>query len=134
MSAFKLQSKPFTIILLVISLFLPLVATTNAQDRQQPNGISVGRPKVFDNRTLTLMLESLSETLRNMQSQFIDQKALAAAFSFLQGSRSSEVSRSFSVKSARFMFILPAWPQRGAMILQWPCQAMTATAAAFDSR
>ena len=64
---------------------------------QPPNGISVGRPKVFDNRTLTLMLESLSESLRSVQSQFIDQKALAAAFAFLQGSRATESVSNFSI-------------------------------------
>jgi hypothetical protein len=32
------------------------------------NGISVGRAKVFDNRTLTLMLESLSDTLKVFRS------------------------------------------------------------------
>jgi hypothetical protein len=82
-----------------LCLTLPLGAPSHAQAKrdQAPNGISVGRPKVFDNRTLTIMLESLSESLRNVQSQFIDQKALAAAFSFLQGSRSSDVARSLSL-------------------------------------
>lgn len=61
------------------------------------NGISLGRPKVFDNRTLTLMLENLSENLRGIQGQFINQQSLAAALAFLQGSRSSEVVRSLSV-------------------------------------
>src|SRR5262249_15034448 len=60
-----------------------------------PNGISVGRPKVFDNRTLTLMLESLSTSLQNMQ--FVNRDALAAAFNFLQGSRTSEVVSNFSI-------------------------------------
>jgi hypothetical protein len=54
----------------------------------KPNGITVGRPKVFDNRTLVLMLEGLSESLRNLQ--FVDQKSLAAAFNLLQGFQSSE--------------------------------------------
>jgi len=61
------------------------------------NGISVGAPKVFDNRTLTLMLESLSATLQSQQNQFIDQKALAAAFGLLQGFRSSETSSNLTV-------------------------------------
>lgn len=89
--------------MMILCLWLSSVGLTPAQTRQvrrsdqTPNGISVGRPKVFDNRTLTIMLESLSESLRNVQSQFIDQKALAAAFNFLQGSRSSEVVRSLSI-------------------------------------
>ncbi|MEK6279566.1 MAG: hypothetical protein AABN95_04360 [Acidobacteriota bacterium] len=91
--------------IMILSLLLSSVGLTPAQIRQvrrsdqTPNGISVGRPKVFDNRTLTIMLESLSESLRNVQSQFIDQKALAAAFNFLQGSRSSEVVRSLSIST-----------------------------------
>lgn len=62
-----------------------------------PNGISVGRPKVFDNRTLTLMLESLSESLRQMQ--FIDQKSLAAALGSLQGFQSSESVSNLTVST-----------------------------------
>lgn len=64
---------------------------------ERPNGISVGRPKVFDNRTLTIMLESLSEALRGMQTQFVNQQALAAAFSYLQGLQSKEVVSNLSV-------------------------------------
>ena len=44
---------------------------------QVPNGISVGRPKVFDNRALTLMLENLSNTLKRIET--IDQKTVAGA-------------------------------------------------------
>ena len=64
---------------------------------ERPNGISVGRPKVFDNRTLTIMLESLSEALRGMQTQFVNQQALAAAFNYLQGYQSQAVSRNLSI-------------------------------------
>lgn len=75
--------------------------TTQCRETDPPdqttNYISVGRPKVFDNRTLTIMLESLSEGLRNVQTQFINKEALAAAFNFLQGTRTSEVARSFSL-------------------------------------
>jgi hypothetical protein len=46
------------------------------------NGIAVGRPKVFDSRTLTLMLESLKQNLRNMQ--YMDQKSVNAALGNLQ--------------------------------------------------
>jgi hypothetical protein len=71
--------------------------TTNSTPSQLSNGISVGRPKVFDNRTLTLMLETLNETLRSVQTQFIDQKTLAAALTVLQGTRSRESESSFSI-------------------------------------
>jgi hypothetical protein len=62
---------------------------------QAPNGITVGRPKVFDNRTLTLMLEALSESLRKIQ--FVDQQKLAAAFGLLQGYQTMEIARSLSI-------------------------------------
>jgi len=68
-----------------------------AQKPASCNGISVGDPKVFDNRTLTLMLESLSTTLQSQQNQFIDQKALAAALGLLQGFRSSETTSNLTV-------------------------------------
>jgi len=58
------------------------------KDQQQPNGISAGRPKVFDNRTLTLMLEALSDQLRNVQ--VIDQKTLSAALGLQQGFSSTD--------------------------------------------
>ena len=64
---------------------------------EPPNGISVGRPTVFDNRTLTLMLESLSETLRTLQ--VIDQKTIAAAFGLMQGSQSRDFSSSLTVST-----------------------------------
>lgn len=70
-------------------------APPNGAANEPPNGISVGRPKVFDNRTLTLMLEALSETLRTLQ--VIDQKTVAAAFGLLQGSQSREFSSSLTV-------------------------------------
>ena len=69
---------------------------TSTPDKR-PNGISVGRPKVFDNRTLTIMLESLSEALRGMQTQFVNQQSLAAAFNYLQGFQSKEVVSNLSV-------------------------------------
>ena len=74
---------------------LPAAPTAHSDER--PNGISVGRPKVFDNRTLTIMLESLSEALRGMQTQFVNQQALAAAFAYIQGFQSREVVRNLSV-------------------------------------
>lgn len=62
---------------------------------QVPNGISVGRPKVFDDRTLVLMLEGLSESLRNLQ--IIDQAKLAAALGMQQGFASTEFLSNFTV-------------------------------------
>src|SRR5215203_200382 len=86
-------------VLVVPLLFLtllpsPLGATAGcascAPPSQTPNGISVGRPKVFDDRTLILMLEGLSETLHGLQ--FIDQVTLARALGLQQGFGSSELT------------------------------------------
>jgi hypothetical protein len=43
------------------------------------------------------MLESLSEALRGMQTQFVNQQALAAAFNYLQGFQSKEVVSNLSI-------------------------------------
>lgn len=59
------------------------------------NGISVGRPKIFDNRSLTLMLESLSEALRT--TQVLDQKTLATALGMQQGFQSQDFTSNLSV-------------------------------------
>lgn len=61
------------------------------------NGINVGRAKIYDNRTLTLMLEGLSEELRN--KQFFDQASLAKALGYFQGSRSQESVSTLSVST-----------------------------------
>jgi hypothetical protein len=61
------------------------------------NGISVGAPKVFDNRTLTLMLESLSQTLQAQQQNYIDQKSVAAALANIQGFTQTESSTNLSL-------------------------------------
>ena len=63
------------------------------------NGISVGLPKVFDNRTLTLQLEKLKQQLNQQQTQngVIDLKSVAAALSNLQGLSQQETSTALSV-------------------------------------
>ncbi|SPE41143.1 exported hypothetical protein [Candidatus Sulfotelmatobacter sp. SbA7] len=64
---------------------------------QPCNGISVGAPKVFDNRTLTLMLESLSQALQAQQQNYIDQKSVAAALANIQGFTQTETSTNLSL-------------------------------------
>ncbi len=67
-------------------------------DKKHPcNGISIGKPKVFDNRTLTLMIENLSATLQNMQTGFVNQQSVAAALGNIQGFQSREVTSNFQV-------------------------------------
>ena len=57
----------------------------------------MGQPKVFDNYTLTLMLENLSKTLLGMQ--FIDQPTLAKAFGYQQGFQSTEFASSLTIST-----------------------------------
>jgi hypothetical protein len=59
------------------------------------NGISIGAAKVFDNRALTLMLESLGDALRGLQ--IVDQDPLRKNLGLIQGSRSEEVSRALEL-------------------------------------
>jgi len=66
-------------------------------DPQPCNGISVGAPKAFDNRTLTLMLESLSQTLQAQQQNYMDQKSVAAALANIQGFTQTESSTNLSL-------------------------------------
>ena len=61
------------------------------------NGISVGAPKVFDNLSLTLMLEKLNQNLQSQKLNFIDPTTLKAALANLQGLSTSETSVSGSV-------------------------------------
>ncbi|MGA2981266.1 MAG: hypothetical protein ABSD76_16880 [Terriglobales bacterium] len=61
------------------------------------NGISVGAPKVFDNRTLTLMLESLSQTLLAQQQSYIDKKSVLAALSNIQGFSQTDTTTNLSI-------------------------------------
>jgi hypothetical protein len=64
---------------------------------QSSNGISVGRPKIFDNRTLTIMLESLSQTLAGVQ--FLDQKPVATAIGNLSGFSSKDTTSNLTVST-----------------------------------
>lgn len=64
---------------------------------QACNGVSVGEPKVFDNRTLTLMLEALSQTLASQQQSYIDQKSVLAALANLQGFTQTETARALNI-------------------------------------
>lgn len=94
------SKQPGSVRLFVLTAGVTLPAprySRNNTTNQQQNGISVGRPKVFDNRTLTIMLESLNDSLRTVQNSFINKESLAAAFSFLQGYQARETSRALSI-------------------------------------
>lgn len=77
--------------LAIMALFYHLVSfNVTAQ-----NGINVTEAKVYDDRTLMIMLEQLNERLRNIN--FIDQSRLAAQLGMSQGFQSRDVSRSLDI-------------------------------------
>jgi hypothetical protein len=101
---FAFDRRPAHVVLAVAFLVMgtrsPVVAieegcSCSQKSSQVPNGISVGTPKVFDDRSLVLQLESLSESLRNLQ--VIDQARLAAALGMQQGFASTEFLSNFTV-------------------------------------
>lgn len=63
--------------------------------RAQNNGITVGQPKVYDNQTLTIMLDQLNARLQ--QLQVVDQQSLLKALGLFQGSQQQDISRSFDI-------------------------------------
>jgi hypothetical protein len=73
--------------------------TDASKNRVSCNGISVGLPKVFDNRTLTLQLQKLKQQLNQQQTQngVVDLKSVAAALNNLQGLSQQETSTALSV-------------------------------------
>src|ERR1700691_4885276 len=83
---------------LTSSLLILLALWPAAAQAPQDNGIHVGEPKIFDSRSLTVMLDRLSRSLRN--SSFIDPKALASALGNLQGFSNQDFSQSFQANGA----------------------------------
>jgi hypothetical protein len=61
----------------------------------QGNGITVGQAKVYDNQSLTIMLDELNARLNHVNA--FDQPALAKALGLTQGSQQTDVSRSFDI-------------------------------------
>ena len=78
-----------------IALTLPTLAAS-AQD--QGNGIHVGNAKVYDARQLTIMLDSLSQSLRG--TTFINQGALAGALGNVQGYQNTDTSSALFLNGA----------------------------------
>ena len=69
---------------------------TNGQNRTAENGITVGKPKQFDERTLTVMLQDLENKLT--RSQFPDPTALYAATGRFAGATATTSSMALSVR------------------------------------
>lgn len=75
------------------------ICADGSQKQVPCNGISVGLPKVFDNRTLTLQLQKLKQQLDQQQTKngVVDLKSVAAALNNLQGLSQQETSTALSV-------------------------------------
>jgi hypothetical protein len=94
-------------------------------DSRVENGIHVGAPKIYDSRELTLMLESLSRSLRN--ASFVDPKALASALGNFQGFNNQDFSQSFMANGAVGPQAAAVFAGPGAAAATPPAGATTAT-------
>jgi hypothetical protein len=86
-----LLAASFTILAL---MFLVLAPRALAQG----NGITVGQPKIYDNQSLTIMLDELNQRL--VQANAVDPAALAKALGLVQGSQEQDVTRSLNVTAS----------------------------------
>lgn len=78
----------FSTLALTLLLFAP-------QALAQSNGITVGQPKIYDNQSLTIMLDELNQRL--LQANAVDPQALAKALGLIQGSQEQDITRSFNI-------------------------------------
>jgi hypothetical protein len=72
-----------------------LAALLLASDASAQNGVHVGDIKVYDNRSLSLMLEQLSQQLQSVR--VVDQQRLVQALGLTQGSQVRETVRALQV-------------------------------------
>jgi hypothetical protein len=79
-------------------LWLTVAAGAQNLDTDTTNGISVGDPKVFDNRSLSIMLDQLSAQLQSVQT--IDASKLNAAVGNQQGAESHSKSLALSLAAS----------------------------------
>jgi hypothetical protein len=95
-----------------VAFALLLTATAAGQTARSADGIAVGEPKLFDNRSLTLMLENLKQALAGISGSTVDPKALKDSMELLQGYQQTDVSRSLDISTtgAKNAATLPAAP------------------------
>jgi hypothetical protein len=79
-------------------LWLPVVAGAQNLGTDSTNGISVGSPKVFDNRSLSIMLDQLSAQLQSIKT--IDASKVNGAVGNQQGAESHTQSLSVSLAAS----------------------------------
>src|ERR1700722_3275727 len=79
-------------------IFAFLAAGAFTAMAQNDNGIHVGQPKVYDARSLELMMEDLARSLRG--TNFVNASALAAALGNIQGYNATDFSQGFYASGA----------------------------------
>ncbi|MCW3098562.1 MAG: hypothetical protein JWL77_4180 [Chthonomonadaceae bacterium] len=85
----------------VFLLASPGLKTCAGQAQQNSlyrNGITVSRPKLYDNRSLTLMLRTLEDTLAS--TNFLNAGNVAGAIDRFQGSTAKSTSTSFNIMTS----------------------------------
>lgn len=90
-----MTSRRARVLAAVFCILLPVLPLAAAEPPD--NGIAVGRAKIFDNRTLTLLLDSLNDSLSRLQ--VIDQGQLAKSLALLQAYSSTANATSFSLST-----------------------------------
>jgi len=95
----------------------------------QDNGIAVGAPKVFDNRSLELMLEQFEQSLHT--ATFADKGQLAAALGQFQGSQQTDLSRDLELSAS----LMPQIPGASAPpVVKSQSSDKSTTAPAADAK
>jgi hypothetical protein len=84
--------------LLGLLLGIGLLVSASGAGAQDDNGIVVGKPKVFDNRTLYIMLDELKTQLRTVQA--VDPQKLAQSLGLLQGTQTHDFSFALTLTGA----------------------------------
>jgi hypothetical protein len=77
--------------LLVFAFLIFILLFGSQRASAQDSGIAVGAPKVYDNRSLELMLEQFEQSLRI--ASLVDKSQLTGAIGQFQGSEQTELSR-----------------------------------------
>lgn len=91
---YKLKNISKWLCLLFIFGWLSAPAVTGDESG---NGITVGEPKVFDNRSLASMIEQFEESLS--ASGFVSKNDLAAAIGNYQGSETRDSSQTLQIST-----------------------------------
>ena len=88
------------------------VIVTTFPASAQDNGIAVGAPKVFDNRTLTLLLDQFNNSLKNIPSFVNQNNNLNSALTNFQGSQQKDSATTLNLGASA---LKPSSPNASAV-------------------